>query len=128
MYMCDVLCLHDWNRPDLTSPSLSSNWAEVAGLVCICAGKPRLCRGHRLVDAAIFEPVPLRTALRDGCSHVMVLCTRPATLHTSWRKVVRGTVVRVMKRTVLNAPYMRAAWASRNSSQHAEQVRSMFLL
>jgi hypothetical protein len=58
----------------------------------------------------------------------MVLCTRPATLHTSWRKVVRGTVVRVMKRTVLNAPYMRAAWASRNSSQHAEQVRSMFLL
>ncbi len=79
------------------------------------AGTYRHCRGHRLVDAAIFEPVPLRTALRDGCTHVLVLCTRPATLHTSWRKAVRGTVVRVVKSTVLNAPYMRAAFSTGGS-------------
>ena len=35
-------------------------------------------RGHRLVDAAVFEPVPFRSAVRDGCTHVLVLSTRPA--------------------------------------------------
>ena len=34
-------------------------------------------RGHRLVDAAVFEPVPFRSAIADGCTHVLVLCTRP---------------------------------------------------
>lgn len=49
--------------------------------MCLCllaSGPPREWRGHRLVDAAVFEPVPLRSALRDGCTHVLVLCTRPA--------------------------------------------------
>ncbi len=41
-----------------------------AGMVC-CR------RGHRLVDAAVFEPVPFRSAIADGCTHVLVLCTRP---------------------------------------------------
>ncbi len=92
------------------------------------AGPPRRCRGHNLVDAAIFEPVPLRTALRDGCTHVLVLCTRPATLHTTWRRAVRGTVVRVVKQTVLNAPYMQAAWSSESSEQLASQVGGLAAL
>lgn len=34
-------------------------------------------RGLRLVDAAVFEPVPFRAAIADGCTHVFALCTRP---------------------------------------------------
>jgi hypothetical protein len=75
------------------------------------------------VDAAVFEPVPVRTALADGCTHVLALCTRPATLTTTWhRRLVRGTVARVVKRTVLNAPYMTAAWAAEGNSMTAAKV------
>ena len=41
------------------------------------AGPPRLVRGHRLVDAAVFEPIPVCSAVRDGCTHILVMCTRP---------------------------------------------------
>ena len=36
-----------------------------------------LCRGRRLVDGAVFEAVPFRQAIADGCTHLVVLCTRP---------------------------------------------------
>jgi len=76
------------------------------------SGPPVVHRGHRLVDAAVFEPVPVRAALADGCTHVLVLATRPAVQHTTLQKYVRGTVVWAVKKTVLNAPYMSEAWAS----------------
>lgn len=41
------------------------------------AGGPVEHRGLRLVDAAVFEPVPFRAAIADGCTHVFALCTRP---------------------------------------------------
>lgn len=41
------------------------------------AGPPRIINGKRLLDAAVYEPVPVESAMRDGCTHVMVLCTRP---------------------------------------------------
>ena len=34
-------------------------------------------RGRRLVDGAVFEAVPFRQAIADGCTHIVVLCTRP---------------------------------------------------
>lgn len=37
----------------------------------------RLCRGHRLVDAAVFEAIPFRSAIADGCTHVLVLNNLP---------------------------------------------------
>lgn len=39
-------------------------------------GGPRSHRGHELVDAAVFEPLPVKAALRDGCTHVLALCSR----------------------------------------------------
>lgn len=36
-----------------------------------------LCRGHRLVDAAVFEAIPFRSAIADGCTHVLVLNNLP---------------------------------------------------
>lgn len=41
------------------------------------AGDPIDHRGRRLVDAAVFEPVPFRAAISDGCTHVITLCSRP---------------------------------------------------
>ena len=38
---------------------------------------PKVCRGRRLVDAAVFEPVPFRAAVAEGCTHVITLCSRP---------------------------------------------------
>jgi predicted patatin/cPLA2 family phospholipase len=41
------------------------------------AGRPIEHRGRRLVDAAVFEPVPFRAAIADGCTHLVTLCSRP---------------------------------------------------
>ena len=38
---------------------------------------PALARGHRLVDAAVFEAIPFRSAIADGCTHVLVLNNLP---------------------------------------------------
>lgn len=34
-------------------------------------------REEVLADALIFEPIPFRTAVEDGCTHVVTLRTRP---------------------------------------------------
>ena len=53
-------------------------------------------RGLRLVDAAVFEPVPFRAAIADGCTHVLALCTRPpymcARCEGSWFMLGRAMV------------------------------------
>ena len=41
------------------------------------AGRPILHRGKRLVDAAVFEAVPFRAAIADGCTHIITVCSRP---------------------------------------------------
>ncbi|EFJ42613.1 hypothetical protein VOLCADRAFT_121503 [Volvox carteri f. nagariensis] len=57
------------------------------------AGPPRRLRGRTLVDAAVFEPVPLPSAIRDGCTHVLVLCTRPPSTGTGpWSRRVQHTI------------------------------------
>jgi len=44
----------------------------------IVAGPPVQHRGMILWDALIYEPIPLRAALDDGCTHILALLTRPA--------------------------------------------------
>ena len=41
------------------------------------AGKPVIIDQERFVDASFFESIPYRTAVRDRCTHVLVLRTRP---------------------------------------------------
>ena len=43
----------------------------------LLAGPPAEVDGERFLDALLFEPIPYRTALADGCTHVLVLLTRP---------------------------------------------------
>jgi predicted patatin/cPLA2 family phospholipase len=46
--------------------------------VPLLAGMPLAVDGRRLVDAAVAEPIPFRTALSQGATHVLVLRTRRA--------------------------------------------------
>ena len=43
----------------------------------LLAGPPAVVGGERFLDALLFEPIPYGSAVRDGCSHVLVLLTRP---------------------------------------------------
>jgi predicted patatin/cPLA2 family phospholipase len=65
-------------------------------------GPPRRHRGHDLVDAAVFEPIPVKAALRDGCTHVLALCSRPPDAGPAWGRVLRRAVANAVKYTVLN--------------------------
>ncbi|KAK3233826.1 hypothetical protein CYMTET_55900, partial [Cymbomonas tetramitiformis] len=44
--------------------------------VPVVAGPPVEHRGHRLVDAMFFEGTPLKSALQDDCTHMLVLSGR----------------------------------------------------
>ncbi len=45
--------------------------------VPLLAGPPAEVDGKRYLDAVLFEPIPYVTALADGCTHLLVLLTRP---------------------------------------------------
>lgn len=43
----------------------------------VVAGPPWVVDGRRYLDASLTEPIPVPTAERDGCTHVLTLLTRP---------------------------------------------------
>lgn len=49
--------------------------ARVPGI----AGNPVEINGDYYADGLLFEPIPYRSALRDGCTDMLVLRTKPAT-------------------------------------------------
>lgn len=73
------------------------------------AGGPVHHRGRRLVDAAVFEPVPFRAAINDGATHVLTLCTRPPPAGPVAR-LVGGVVEAAVKRAVMSPDYMIPVW------------------
>ena len=50
---------------------------RASATVPVVAGDPIQHRGTRLVDAAVFEAIPFRAAIADGCTHIIALPTRP---------------------------------------------------
>ena len=63
------------------------------------------------MDAAVFEPVPWRSAIADGCTHVLVLCTRPARARKSAvSTALEDAMEAAIKRAVLSPDYMVPAW------------------
>lgn len=67
-------------------------------------------RGHRLVDAAVFEAVPFRSAIADGCTHVLVLCTRPKKERKGMLPPLEAAIETAIKRAILSPEYMVPAW------------------
>jgi predicted patatin/cPLA2 family phospholipase len=77
-------------------------------------GGPRRWRGHDLVDAAVFEPLPIKAALRDGCTHVLALCSRTHSAGPAWGKYLTNALSSAIKYMVLNpvSGNCSAGWAS----------------
>jgi predicted patatin/cPLA2 family phospholipase len=65
-------------------------------------GGPRTWRGHDLVDAAVFEPLPIKAALRDGCTHVLALCSRTHSAGPAWGKYLTNALSSAVKYMLLN--------------------------
>ncbi|KAK9839773.1 hypothetical protein WJX81_000473 [Elliptochloris bilobata] len=113
---------------DTLHPVILENFASAADLfTCLrasanvpeVAGGPVEHRGRRLVDAAVFEPVPFRAAIADGCTHILALCTRPPYMPGRLTKMVDDLMTTTIKRAVMSPEYMRAAWV-----QEAENVEA----
>jgi predicted patatin/cPLA2 family phospholipase len=60
---------------DFTSEADLRTCLRASANVPVVAGPHVDCRGARLVDAAVFEGVPVPSAASDGCSHVLCLCS-----------------------------------------------------
>jgi len=75
-------------------------------------GPPEVLHGQRLVDAAVFEPIPYKAAIQDGCTHVLALCSRPRPRGARGRvrRAMKQILDRAIKRLVLSPPYMKGAW------------------
>ena len=43
----------------------------------VAAGPPTKVHGRRYLDGGLFEPIPINSATQYGCTHVLVLLTRP---------------------------------------------------
>lgn len=76
------------------------------------AGSPQEISGYKLVDAAVFEPIPYKSAIQDGCTHVLALCSRPRQRGARGRakKALKQILVKAIKNFLLNPPYMKEAW------------------
>jgi predicted acylesterase/phospholipase RssA len=93
------------------SPQDLKQCLRASAAVPVVAGDPITHRGRRLVDAAVFEAIPFRAAIADGCTHIIALPTRPpfkkADYFARW---VDENVSQLVKRAVLSPDYMKGAW------------------
>jgi predicted patatin/cPLA2 family phospholipase len=70
--------------------------ARASCSIPVLTGPPPTYRGEPTVDGGLLEPIPYRTALRDGATHVLVLRSRDA----SFRAPRQG---KVAERTLAHA-------------------------
>ena len=66
---------HFESRDDLLQPLHASS-----RMPYLTGAKPLKHRGKRFWDAGIIDPFAVKTALADGCTHVLVLLSRPTGL------------------------------------------------
>jgi predicted patatin/cPLA2 family phospholipase len=57
--------------------------ARASCAIPLVAGTPPTYRGEAMVDGGLLEPIPFRSALREGATHVLVLRSRAA----AWRSL-----------------------------------------
>jgi predicted patatin/cPLA2 family phospholipase len=70
----------------IVQPTRLAGFADAADLlgalhassrIPVVSGPPIAYRDQRFWDAALTQPIPVRTALADGCTHILVLLTLP---------------------------------------------------
>lgn len=72
------------------------------------AGPPVHHRGHRLVDAAVFEAIPYKAAVADDCTHILALLTRRLERHEGGP--LSAFSDRILRKIILSPRYMEKAW------------------
>lgn len=87
---------------DFTSKQDLKECLQASANVPEIVGPPRRHRGHDLVDAAVFEPLPIKAAISDGCTHVLALCSRPHNLGPAWGKQLSRALHNAVKYWLLN--------------------------
>lgn len=65
-------------RPHLTGPAELRLALRASAALPFLAGPPIELAGRLYYDAGLTEPIPYRTALAQGASHILVLRSRPA--------------------------------------------------
>ncbi len=53
---------------------------KASARIPVAAGPPVSFRGEHYIDGGLVESIPYHTAIRDGCTHLLVLLSRPADL------------------------------------------------
>ncbi len=91
-----------------------------AGLPLLAGPLVRL-GGRRLLDGGLTEPIPFHTALRDGCTHVLVLRSRRADERAGPPPRVENLAVTAFLRRT--APAALAAWRARPERRRADDER-----
>jgi predicted patatin/cPLA2 family phospholipase len=107
--------------PHLTgAESLKLALRGSAGLPLL-AGPLVTLGGRRLLDGGLTEPIPFHSALRDGCTHVLVLRTRRADERPQPPARVENLAVTAFLRRT--APAALSAWRMRPERRRADDER-----
>jgi predicted patatin/cPLA2 family phospholipase len=56
---------------------------KASACIPLVAGPPVEYKGDLLSDASVYESIPYKVAVKDGCTHILCLLTRPKGLHRS---------------------------------------------
>lgn len=112
--------------------------ARASCAIPLVAGAAPAYRGEPMVDGGLLEPIPFRSALREGATHVLVLRSRPADwrsrphrraaelplarAHRSWRRSsapASGATTRPRTRWRRTRAAPAARWSGRSRSPPA---------
>jgi predicted patatin/cPLA2 family phospholipase len=63
---------------DFSDPAELRQAVRASAALPRLGGEPPVFRGERTADGALIEPIPFRTAITEGATHVLGLRSRPA--------------------------------------------------
>ena len=85
--------LTEFSSPDAIYRALLAT-ARMPGI----AGEPIEIDGSYFVDGAVFESIPFPSAIKGGCTHILVLASRPAGSSIPRVTLFERALVRLMMR------------------------------
>jgi len=105
-------------RPLVSDPAEVRLALRASAGLPLLAGPAVVMRGRRFYDGGLVEPIPLRTPLAHGATHVIVLRSRLPRLlpHATAAPPRPGREARILTRTFLRreSPELRRAYLDRN--------------
>lgn len=108
-------------HPQLTDGATLKLALRASAGLPLLAGPLITLGGRRLLDGGLAEAIPYHSALRDGCTHVLVLRTRRADEHAT--PPSRGENLAVTAFLRRTAPAALPVWRSRPARRRADDER-----